>query len=117
MIGGLSYGDSRRTSNVRDLATQVDVLTLYSAEILTRSPDRYRAWVEKVAAQARKANPEIIIEVAITTGANDAGTQLMYNTIAELIHVADRVGIYCELSKPSLESLVMLIEGLRAQIE
>jgi hypothetical protein len=113
MIAGLESASLRKRANIDDLARHASVFTFYDVRALRRGQLEYRAHVERVAADARKANPDIDIEVAVSTGANDTATRAIVEVLLACADVADRIGIYADESPESRASLELMYRLLR----
>ena len=113
LVVGLEPADARTFAKVREVAAHGSVLTIYDNQKLRGGPATYRRYAERLVAEARAVNPQIKIEIAVCTGANETVTRSMVEILLACSHLADRIGIYCDDTPASLNSLVQLYALLR----
>lgn len=113
MVAGLEPKNARFLANVRDIAKHASVLTIYDGQKL-RKPANYRTYVERLVKEAKAANPPIKIEIASSTGANDAASKALAGVWWNCADLVDRIGIYCDDSSASRASLALYYKTLRA---
>jgi hypothetical protein len=112
MAAGLEPGLARSLANVADVAKHASILTIYDSQKL-RNPAGYRAYVQRLVKEARAANPTILIEVAISTGADEKASKALAGTLWNCADLIDRIGIYCNDTAASQASLALYFEVLR----
>jgi hypothetical protein len=99
--------------NVPTLSRPAQVLTIYDNARLRDGAGSYRRYVDRMTAEARGVNPGIQIEVAVATARGAQATKAVYETLVACSEVADRVGIFCNSTTESDESLRLLFCMLR----
>lgn len=112
MIAGLEPRLTRSLANVSDVARHASIFTLYDPAKLRR-PREFRAYAERIIKEARAANPAIKIELAISTGADEAASKALTGILWNCSDLFDRIGIYCNDSAESRSSLALYFKVLR----
>lgn len=115
MIAGLEPRSLRTRVNVDDLAKHASIFTIYDVQRLRRGQLEYRRTVAKIAADARSSNPDIDIEIAISTGADEQATRALVAVMFACADLADRIGIYVDDSPESRASLELMYDLFRGK--
>lgn len=110
---GVTFAGPTTFSGIAEMAPHGESLTIYANQVLRYGAKAYRKHVERAVAAARATNPKIKIEVAVAVAATPEANRQLLEVIRENLDVADRVGIFCDNSKASLEGLTQLVGGMR----
>ncbi len=115
LIAGMEPNTPFRPREIADLAKCAEIFTLYEPRKLSRDLAQFHRHFERVVREARGANPAIKIELAISTGQNEEATRQLAGVLWHYADQIDRIGLYSDESRESVESLELLLKVLRPE--
>lgn len=112
-IMGMEENDLRIRANAAEMAREADIVTIYLPRKLKAGGKEFRAMFERVVADARGANPQVQVELALTTANSLEATRFIAGLAFANSDLIDRLAFFCEDSPESLDSLRTLLTVLR----
>ncbi len=113
LMAGIGSRSAFTLSNVGDLARAAPMFSFYASEEQARSRDVFTARVGRVIRDAKENNPTVKIEIAVASCATREASLATVEALRTVGPLIARIGIYCNDTKPSSESLALLLNELR----
>jgi len=112
--GGLSYQLAKNPNAIEDMAVYMDLYGPHSHGLLKSDPDGYVEFLRDQAERARSVNPDIVIEIMVSTGDGTPSVEKTYEIIESCLDFTDRVMIYHTNTEESYQKTQELIHLMRA---
>lgn len=110
---GMEEGDLRLRANATEMAREADIVTIYLPRKFQAGGKEFRAYFERIVQDARGANPQVQVELALTTANSLEATRYIASLAFANADLIDRLGFFCENTPESLDSLRTLMTVLR----
>lgn len=110
---GLSYQLAKNQESIESMAEFADIYGPHSHSFLKTDPDGYVEFMRSQAERARSRNPNVVIEIMVSTAEGTPSVQKLLEIIKKSLDFADRVMIYHDNSEESYQKTDELIKMLR----
>ena len=110
---GVDETNLHRVQPYVEVAARYPTVTLYLPRRVRAGAGPFRAELQKIIRAVRAANPAVLIELSLPTGATPKATQAIAGLAFANIDLVDRLAVVCDESAPSLASLDQLFTIFR----